>query len=105
MTQTINEARTLANIAKRAETLFDAESGYTYERFADCATRYFVENPEGDLYLVDTESEFCSCMAFEQHNICKHLLAVQAEETREAEQVARLEFEHEARYYMGVALW
>lgn len=77
---TINEAITLANIARRALTLFD--EGYRLRQHP--APHFFtVYSPTGAEYVVWTEGERCSCPSFQKHKTCKHLLAVKNELRRE----------------------
>lgn len=86
-TLTINEARTLANIQRRAETLFS--DGYTAEPFA--AGIYWVTSPKGDLYAVTCDEVMgykCDCECFKSRNTCKHLLAV-AKDIRDGEEADR----------------
>ena len=73
----VNFARTLANIARRAETLF--EDGYTADRFA--AGLYHVWGPQGQIYMVtcdDVVGHDCTCPAFAKFGECKHHLALAA---------------------------
>src|SRR5579862_788239 len=74
---TFNEARTLANIASRAKTLFD--DGYTYEQFRDFPNKYHVESPKGALYTVDVKAQTCTCLCHDERDTCKHLQAMTAE--------------------------
>src|SRR5262245_19615959 len=98
---TLNEARTLANINTRSQTL--AEAGYTFQPAPEFPSVFFVFKPGSDIsdYAVDLAAPFCTCPAFEKHNECKHHLFVKREEeAREAAQVERLEREHEEAYYL-----
>lgn len=74
-TITINEARTLANIAARAETLWS--DGYKAELFA-CGV-YHVDGPQGQHYMTTCDEVFghhCTCPAFAKYGECKHHLAI-----------------------------
>lgn len=74
------EARTQANISRRAVTLF--EDGYK----ARCVAPelFLVTSPQGDVCSVrvsDAPAPFgpsCSCPCFTSHQTCKHLQAVVA---------------------------
>jgi len=90
---TINEARTIANIAERASSLF--ATGYTLKALNASAGLYVVSAPANARradangcplppYIVDTAAQTCSCKAFGRWNTCKHLLAVEEEEGRTA---------------------
>ena len=74
------ETRTLANISRRAVTLF--ESGYKVSSMAP--ELFLVTSPQGDLYRVrvsDDAAPFgpsCSCPCFASHQTYKHLQAVVA---------------------------
>jgi len=80
----INLAITLANIAKRALTLFD--EGYRMIEDETFDGFFTVTKPTGESYLVicDGIKESCSCEAYKQYRCCKHLLAVKAEVDRTA---------------------
>lgn len=75
------EARTQANISRRAQTLF-TDGGYRV--LATGGGGYCVFSPEGKTYGVcisDTPAHElfgsnCSCPCFEKHRTCKHLQAV-----------------------------
>ena len=70
---TFDEARLLASVNARAETLF--ESGYR-ARWAGSA-RLLVRNGRGAAYLVETLAQTCECPFFRAHQgryPCKHLL-------------------------------
>ena len=75
------EARTLANISRRAQTLF-TDGGYSALPLG--AGRYCIFSPKGDTYAVlisDTPDceifgSSCSCPCFESRRTCKHLQAV-----------------------------
>lgn len=74
------EERTLANIARRASTLF--EDGYTALPLK--GGTYCIFSPKGDTYAVfvsDTPDcevfgSYCSCPCFQSRKTCKHLQAV-----------------------------
>ena len=74
------EARTLANISRRAVTLF----GDGYKARSTAPELFLVTSPQGDLYSVrvsDAPAPFgpcCSCPCFASHQTCKHLQAVVA---------------------------
>jgi len=70
---TFDEARLMASVNARAETLF--ESGYR-ARWAGPA-RLSVRNSKGAAYLVETRAQTCECPFFRAHQgryPCKHLL-------------------------------
>lgn len=75
--ETVNAARaarTLANIARRAQTLL--EDGYQVRSYDDL---HIVESPEGNKYAVWHGAEVgfsCSCPCFEKLTTCKHLQAI-----------------------------
>lgn len=74
------EARTLGNIARRAETLW--ADGYSVRCVGK--SHYCVFSPEGAIYAVfisetpacDVFGSSCSCPCFEARKTCKHLQAV-----------------------------
>ncbi len=74
------EQRTLANIARRASTLF--EDGYSALPVGHGS--YCIFSPNGDTYAVfvsDTPDcevfgSYCSCPCFQSRKTCKHLQAV-----------------------------
>ncbi len=74
------EARTLANIARRASSLFS--DGYTAQQTADGL--FLVTSPAGDFYSVRVSDlpagelfgSSCSCPCFESRKTCKHLQAL-----------------------------
>lgn len=74
------EARTLANIARRAATLF--EDGYKAMPLGRGS--YCIFSPNDDTYAVfisDTPDcevfgSYCSCPCFQSRKTCKHLQAV-----------------------------
>lgn len=78
-------ARTLANIARRAENLWD--DGYTAKLESKSANfeHYTVRTPAGDVYSVCLSDEpnhevfgdYCTCPAFAKYSTCKHLMAIQ----------------------------
>ena len=78
LTELLNEeryARTLANIARRAENLW--EDGYKWQKFA--ADFYHIFTPAGVHYTVilnDDTFPSCDCPAFAKYNSCKHFLAI-----------------------------
>ncbi len=72
----IRFARTRANIARRAETLF-TDGGYAAERAF--TGLYHIWGPEGQHYSVlcdDIAGHDCDCPAFAKYGECKHHLAV-----------------------------
>ena len=104
-TLTINEARTLANIAARARNLF--ATGYTFKALNASAGLYVVSAPANACrtdgtghpmppYILDTTAQTCSCKAFGRFETCKHLLAMEEEEARVAWAEAEWEAEQEA---------
>ncbi len=72
------EARTQANISRRAETLW--EDGYKVRSTAPGL--FLVTSPQGDFYSVRVSvaaapfGSYCSCPCFETRQKCQHLLAV-----------------------------
>ena len=101
LTALLNEeryARTLANIARRAQTLWD--DGYTAKQTTATAHfRYYqVWTPAQDLYLVclsddpkdDVFGDSCTCPAWKKYGECKHHLAIQWQ-VGEAEEAAAWE--------------
>ena len=94
-TELLNEeryARTLANIARRAETLW--EDGYTFSSMGKDG--YIVFTPKNETYAVflsdlpagELFGSSCSCPAFEKYATCKHLMAVQWKERENAQEAA-----------------
>jgi hypothetical protein len=92
------EARTNANITRRALTLF--ESGYS--AIQDSPNFYTILTPAEGRYTVhineddpanDVFGNFCSCPCFDSRKTCKHLQAV----VNQREQEARLLSAYEAR--------
>lgn len=77
---TINQARTEANIAHKALTLW--ADGYTCEQ-SPWADTYGVGSPEGRCYIVTLPTAgrdaHCTCPCFAKRRTCKHYLATQAE--------------------------
>ena len=75
------EARTLANISRRAQTLF-TDGGYSALPLG--GGRFCIFSPKGDTYAVfisetpDCEvfGSSCSCPCFAARRTCKHLQAV-----------------------------
>ena len=77
--------RTLANIARRAENLWD--DGYTAKLTTESAHHqsFLVYTPADEFYsvtLTDTPiceafGDSCSCPAFAKYSTCKHLMAIQ----------------------------
>ena len=78
----INLARTLANIASRAKTLFD--DGYTMQEDETFDGFFTVTKPDGKQYTVihDGFKKSCTCGAFDEYGTCKHFLAVADEVER-----------------------
>lgn len=78
LTEMLNEeryARTLTNIARRAENLW--ADGYKWEKFA--TDFYKVFTPKGEIYTVITDGDTdapCDCPAFATYGECKHRLAI-----------------------------
>lgn len=76
----INTARTEANIATRALTLW--ADGYTCEQspFGDT---FAIGRPEGGFYVVTLPTAgrdaHCTCPCFPKARTCKHYIATQAE--------------------------
>ena len=69
-------ARTLGNIARRAETLLS--DGYTVET---CRVKglFYVAGPQGQEYVVNVGTALghsCDCPAFAEYDTCKHYQAV-----------------------------
>lgn len=94
----INIARTLANIADRAKTLF--QSGYTFEQNTNYPESYIVESPEGRLHFVNLHRGTCTCESFEHYDTCKHLLAVREEVKKEDAMWAAFEENDFGRFAM-----
>lgn len=68
--------RTLANITRRAETLF--ADGYTAER-SRVNGLFYVAGPQGQEYQVNLGTAIgnhCDCPAFAEYDTCKHYQAV-----------------------------
>ncbi len=77
-------ARTLANIARRAENLWD--DGYTMLKSIVPGLRYVI-SPKGDEYAVNIGTALedgCDCPAWAKYGSCKHYLAVSWEMREEA---------------------
>ena len=78
-TETLTEIatnRTLANISRRAATLF--QNGYRAEATGFTGL-YRVHGPQGQTYMVTCDSVLgfdCDCECFKKLNTCKHLQAV-----------------------------
>lgn len=76
------EARTLANISRRAQTLF-TDGGYTALSLE--TGNYAVTSPKGDVYAVfasdvpagEIFGSYCTCPCFVTRQTCKHLLGVE----------------------------
>lgn len=71
----IKRARTLANIQRRGERLW--EDGYTAEPFA--AGLYHVFGPKGQHYMTTCDEVMgykCDCPAFAEYLTCKHLIGI-----------------------------
>ena len=97
LTAVLNEeryARTLANIARRAENLWD--DGYRIEETAALSftTCYTIRTPRGDAYQIHIEAapvvfgDSCDCPSFTKYGTCKHMLAVQWKLRDEAQAAA-----------------
>ena len=112
-TLTINRARTLANIAARAQSLF--ARGYTYRPLGASRTLFTVAPPANlrrrcragvpmPDYIVDIAAQTCTCEAFRRYAACKHEMAVEEEEGRAAwaedeyERSGRAEYETFGKY-------
>ena len=104
-TLTINEARTVANIAARARNLF--ATGYTFKALNASAGLYVVAAPASTRrtdgnghpmppYIVDTNERTCSCQGHRDFGLCSHRLAVEEEEARIAWAEAEWTAEQEA---------
>lgn len=104
---TINEARTLANIAERASGLF--ASGYAMKTLNADAGIHLVIAPAAAArkdanghpmppYLVDTNEGTCTCEAFARWDTCKHLQACEEEAGRVAWALAEYERSGRAEY-------
>ncbi len=104
---TINEARTIANIAERASGLF--ASGYAMKALNANAGIFLVFAPEAARrtdangialppYIVDTANATCSCEAHRRWSVCKHRLAVEEEQGRAAWAEAAYEASGQAEY-------
>lgn len=81
-------ARTLSNIARRADNLW--ADGYTMDRSVIAGLRY-VTGPKGQEYQVNLGTalgDCCDCPAFAKYGTCKHFLAVQWRMREEAEAAA-----------------
>ncbi len=97
--ETLNEARlerTLANIARRAETLFD--NGYS--AIQDDPHFYTVLTPQEGRYTVhindanptdETFGNWCTCPAHESYGTCKHLQAILLQRAADAALLAGYE--------------
>ena len=76
------EARTLANISRRAQTLF-TDGGYRAHFLGD--GHYCIFSPKGDTYAVfvsdvpagEIFGSYCTCPCFLSRQTCKHLQAVE----------------------------
>ena len=103
----IRKERTLANIARRASTLFN--DGYTATKtldgcFVNC---YVVRSPQGKVYTVKVSqvsvpaasptASRCSCPCFAELGSCKHLQALELQEDADASDEAQCA-EYEALY-------
>lgn len=82
LTEMIREERyerTLKNIARRAETLW--EDGYTVEKGREEGC-YFVNTPAGETYNLMVHDpvfgEYCDCPSWKKYGNCKHHIAVTA---------------------------
>jgi len=100
-------ARTLANIAERALTLF-TKDGYRAKPFENNPAMFFVfpPDPTKPVYIVDTRDgrKHCTCKAFADYETCKHLLGCmtkieddrRADEAEEFAAYGRYDFEDNA---------
>lgn len=97
----INLARTLANIARKAETLW--ADGYTAYRSGIWDDTYSVLSPEGNEYVVilptDGGKSRCSCKAWRNYGECKHYIAVLHEHKKEEMIAAGLDAMTEEEYF------
>lgn len=86
LTALVNEdryARTLANIARRAENLWDDGYAYSNDHNSEHFRHFTVKSPAGERYRVclsDTPNcelfgDYCGCPAWEKYGECKHHLA------------------------------
>lgn len=89
------EARTLANISRRAARLW--EDGYTAQEFFP--GNFWMHSPQHQVYLVRVlpYAYDCTCPCFAKHDTCKHLEAVAAMMEARAQEAAQ-EAEYEALY-------
>ncbi len=98
-------ARTLANIAERALTLFTTD-GYRAKPFKTDPSQFFVFPPDVNTpgYIVDTSPgrEHCTCRAFARWETCKHFLAIEAkiadDRRADAEEDERAAYQTYGRY-------
>lgn len=86
----MGNARTLANITRRASSLFS--DGYSAAQ--EGAGSYTVFTPAGDSYWVNVNDlnpadtvfgNFCTCPAFPKYGSCKHLEAILMQRNEEAQ--------------------
>lgn len=83
--------RTLANIARRAETLW--ADGYRITETAELSQSacYYIATPKGDEYQVHIErapvvfGDMCTCPAHKKFGDCKHHMAVLTLRAEEAQ--------------------
>lgn len=83
--------RTMANIARRAETLW--ADGYVIDEMAtlSCTDCYHIRTPKGDEYSVHIErapvvfGDDCNCPAYAKFGDCKHHIAILTLRAEEAQ--------------------
>ncbi len=77
-------ARTLANIARRAENLWDDGYSARLQYSSASSQLYLVKTPAGEFYTVtlsdqpkhEVFGDSCSCPAYAKYGECKHHLAI-----------------------------
>lgn len=79
--RTIDEARLLANLAERAERLF--QDGYSLTR--EDEHDLVITNEEGSRYYLSTLFESCTCPCYKVHKTCKHWLGAKKLEADQRE--------------------
>ncbi len=96
----INTAFKLARIAERARTLLH-EDGYMARPSPETGI-FFIYQKGASIadYVVDANTEFCSCRCWEEMKTCKHLQAVEAMLREEDEQIRRWEADEYGRLAM-----
>lgn len=111
--QEARTARLMANITRRAATLF--ADGYTAIKNINgvYAQAYQVLSPEGKRYSVKVSmtpaepgsfyGDKCTCPCFADHKTCKHLQAIRLDMEQDAALDAQAECEEEARTFFAEA--